>query len=205
MRAAKWKGNAKEWWLRSYFALRGMGCIGANGQMTFDNNITHNKPARPAFNLDGSDILFLSNAKGGKADTETDPDLAAIPEHGSGEWKLTIYDSTRTNFRAETRGYTDVAAGKDIRVGYSGARKGSNEYVSVIIADAQGQNLYYGRIAEDSESGEAAVAVPYSLPVGKYTLKVYSEQYNGDYRTDYAGNFVELPISVQVRIRKVRM
>ena len=196
MRAAKWKGNAKEWWLRSYFALRGMGCIGANGQMTFDNNITHNKPARPAFNLDGSGILFLSNAKGGKADTETDPDLAAIPEHGSGEWKLTIYDRTRTNFRAETRGYTDVAAGKDIRVGYSGARKGSNEYVSVIIADAQGQNLYYGRIAEDSESGEAAVAVPYSLPVGKYTLKVYSEQYNGDYRTDYASNFVELPISV---------
>ena len=89
-----------------------------------------------------------------------------------------------------------MAAGTDIRVGYSGARKGSNEYVSVIIADAQGQNLYYGRIAEDSESGEAAVAVPYSLPVGKYTLKVYSEQYNGDYRTDYAGNFVELPISV---------
>ena len=196
MRAAKWKGNAKEWWLRSYFALRGMGCIGANGQMTFDNNITHNKPARPAFNLDGSDILFLSNAKGGKADTETDPDLAAIPEHGSGEWKLTIHDSTRTNFSARTLGNTDVAAGSDIRVGYSGARKGSNEYVSVIIADAQGQNLYYGRIAEDSESGEAAVAVPYSLPVGKYTLKVYSEQYNGDYRTDYAGNFVELPISV---------
>ena len=89
-----------------------------------------------------------------------------------------------------------MAAGTDIRVGYSGARKGSNEYVSVIIADEQGQNLYYGRIAEDSESGEAAVAVPYSLPVGNYTLKVYSEQYNGDYRTDYAGNFVELPISV---------
>ena len=110
MRAAKWKGNAKEWWLRSYFALRGMGCIGANGQMTFDNNITHNKPARPAFNLDGSDILFLSNAKGGKADTETDPDLAAIPEHGSGEWKLTIHDSTRTNFSARTLGNTDVAA-----------------------------------------------------------------------------------------------
>ncbi len=196
MRAAKWKGNAKEWWLRSYFALRGMGCIGANGQMTFDNNITHNKPARPAFNLDGSDILFLSNAKGGKADTETDPDLAAIPERGSGEWKLTIHDSTRTNFSAGTLGDTDVAAGSDIRVGYSGARKGSNEYVSVIIADAQGQNLYYGRIAEDSESGEAAVAVPYSLPVGNYTLKVYSEQYNGDYRTDYASNFVELPISV---------
>lgn len=196
MRAAKWKGNAKEWWLRSYFALRGMGCIGANGQMNSDNNITHNKPARPAFNLDGSDILFLSNAKGGKADTETDLDLAVIPEHGSGEWKLTIYDRTRDSFSARTLGYTDVAAGTDIRVGYSGGRKGSNEYVSVIIADEQGQNLYYGRIAEDSESGEAAVAVPYSLPVGNYTLKVYSEQYNGDYRTDYAGNFVGLPISV---------
>ena len=201
-RVAKWKYDSRAWWwIRSYFSLNGMGYIDTDGRMAYgdfldEDALKQRRPARPAFNLDGSDILFLSNAKGGKADTETDPDLAAIPEHGSGEWKLTIYDRTRTNFRAETRGYTDVAAGKDIRVGYSGARKGSNEYVSVIIADAQGQNLYYGRIAEDSESGEAAVAVPYSLPVGNYTLKVYSEQYNGDYRTDYAGNFVELPISV---------
>ena len=201
-RVAKWKYDSRAWWwIRSYYSLHGMGYIDTDGRMAYgdfldEDALKQRRPARPAFNLDGSDILFLSNAKGGKADTETDPDLAAIPEHGSGEWKLTIYDRTRTNFRAETRGYTDVAAGKDIRVGYSGARKGSNEYVSVIIADAQGQNLYYGRIAEDSESGEATVAVPHSLPVGKYTLKVYSEQYNGDYRTDYASNFVELPISV---------
>ena len=202
MRVAKWKYDSRAWWwIRSYFSLNGMGYIDTDGRMAYGDildkdALKQKRPARPAFNLDGSDILFLSNAKGGKADTETDPDLAAIPEHGSGEWKLTIHDSTRTNFSARTLGYTDVAAGSDIRVGYSGARKGSNEYVSVIIADEQGQNLYYGRIAEDSESGEAAVAVPYSLPVGKYTLKVYSEQYNGDYRTDYAGNFVELPITV---------
>ena len=201
-RVAKWKYDSRAWWwIRSYYSLHGMGYIDTDGRMAYgdfldEDALKQRRPARPAFNLDGSDILFLSNAKGGKADTETDPDLAAIPEHGSGEWKLTIHDSTRTNFSARTLGYTDVAAGSDIRVGYSGARKGSNEYVSVIIADAQGQNLYYGRIAEDSESGEAAVAVPYSLPVGKYTLKVYSEQYNGDYRTDYASNFVELPISV---------
>lgn len=201
-RVAKWKYDSRAWWwIRSYYSLHGMGYIDTDGRMAYgdfldEDALKQRRPARPAFNLDGSDILFLSNAKGGKADTETDPDLAAIPEHGSGEWKLTIHDSTRTNFSARTLGYTDVAAGSDIRVGYSGARKGSNEYVSVIIADAQGQNLYYGRIAEDSESGEAVVAVPYSLPVGKYTLKVYSEQYNGDYRTDYASNFVELPISV---------
>ena len=202
MRVAKWKYDSRAWWwIRSYFSLNGMGYIDTDGRMAYGDildkdALKQKRPARPAFNLDGSDILFLSNAKGGKADTETDPDLAVIPEHGSGEWKLTIHDSTRTNFSARTLGNTDVAAGSDIRVGYSGARKGSNEYVSVIIADAQGQNLYYGRIAEDSESGEAAVAIPYSLPVGKYTLKVYSEQYNGDYRTDYAGNFVELPITV---------
>ena len=201
-RVAKWKYDSRAWWwIRSYFALHGMGYIDTDGRMAYgdildEDALKQRRPARPAFNLDGSDILFLSNAKGGKADTETGPDLAAIPEHGSGEWKLTIHDSTRDNFSAKTRGYTDVAAGTDIRVEYSGARTGSNEYVSVIIADEQGQNLYYGRIAAGSESGEAAVAVPYSLPAGNYTLKVYSEQYNGDYRTDYAGNFVELPITV---------
>lgn len=94
-----------------------MGYIDTDGRMAYgdfldEDALKQRRPARPAFNLDGSDILFLSNAKGGKADTETDPDLAAIPEHGSGEWKLTIYDRTRTNFRAETRGYTDVAQGK---------------------------------------------------------------------------------------------
>ena len=201
-RVAKWKYDSRAWWwIRSYFSLNGMGYIDTDGRMAYgdildQDALKQRRPARPAFNLDGRDILFLSNAKGGKADTETDPDLAVIPEHGSGEWKLTIYDSTRDNFSAKTLGYTEVAAGSDIRVEYSGARNGSNEYVSVMIADEQGQNLYYGRIAEDSESGEATVAVPYSLPVGNYTLKVYSEQYNGDYRTDYAGNFVELPISV---------
>ena len=32
---------------------------------------------------------------------------------------------------------------------------------------------------------EATVTIPSGLAVGRYTLKVFFEQYNGDYRTDY--------------------
>ena len=198
LRAGKLNGQPWKWWLRSRYFLTEMGYIDENGQYTKTTSFAWQIPAaRPAFNLDGTDILFLSKAEGGKADTETDPDLVAIPERGNGEWKLTIKESSR-NFTAHTL-YTatyEKEAGETITIKYSGAKTGSNEYVSAIFADEQGRDLYYGRIAADSSSGIADVAVPETLPAGEYTLKIYSEQYNGEYRTDYASDFVEILITV---------
>ena len=44
--------------------------------------------------------------------------------------------------------------------------------MSAILTDADGNALYYGRLANDSEGGTVGVAIPAGLPVGSYTLKV---------------------------------
>lgn len=45
-------------------------------------------------------------------------------------------------------------------------------------------------------SGTASVTIPSDLAAGSYTLKVFSEQYNGDKKTDYASDFVNIPLTV---------
>ena len=41
------------------------------------------------------------------------------------------------------------------------------------------------------------IKIPDSLAAGKYTLNVFSEQYNGDYMTDYASAFAEVALTVE--------
>ena len=79
---------------------------------------------------------------------------------------------------------------------YSGAQTGTNEYVSVLLCDSNGNVLYYGNIAQNSASGTAALNIPAGLAAGSYTLKVFSEQCNGDYMTDYASAFEDISLTV---------
>ena len=41
------------------------------------------------------------------------------------------------------------------------------------------------------------IKIPDSLAAGEYTLNVFSEQYNGDYKTDYASAFAEVALTVE--------
>ncbi|MBM6871920.1 DUF6273 domain-containing protein, partial [Pseudoflavonifractor phocaeensis] len=47
------------------------------------------------------------------------------------------------------------------------------------------------------ESGTATLSIPADLAPGSYTLNVFSEQYNGDYMTDYASAFAEVALTVE--------
>ena len=142
--------------------------------------------ARPAFNLNLNAVLFSSAADGGKTDAAVDSNLT---EAGTGraEWKLTLKDTDRS-FNASASN-TWVRTGENLTITYRGAGTGENEYVSAMIADSSNNILYYGRIAQNSANGTASVAIPSDLTAGTYTLKVFSEQYNGDYKTDYASEF----------------
>ncbi len=48
-----------------------------------------------------------------------------------------------------------------------------------------------------AESGTVEIKIPSDLAPGDYTLKVFSEQYNGDYNTDYASNFTDIALTVE--------
>ena len=214
-RIADYGVSAGVWWLRSpsanYTNLAGVvyrNGYGSNYYVNYDYAV------RPAFNLDLNSVLFTSAAVGGKipaasSDGNQGGEADAIFEIGDytgNEWKLTILDEGRSNFSASTQSQTTVDDNYSdwkITLNYENAMvynvdTAPNEYISVIIADSNGSALYYGRVAQpDSANGQVEIKIPDSLAAGKYTLNVFSEQYNGDYMTDYASAFAEVALTVE--------
>ena len=184
------------WWLRSpgsktfYVAI-----VSSDGSVQYSGfsirKKNNHRTVRPAFNLNLNSVLFASAAVGGKPDGG----LTAVPEYSGNEWKLTLLDSSRS-FAVTKK--TAVAAPDDtVTLNYKGATTGINEYISAIIADSSGAR-YYGRVAQPTaESGTVEIKIPSDLAPGDYTLKVFSEQYNGDYNTDYASNFTDIALTVE--------
>ena len=146
---------------------------------------------RPAFNLNLNSVLFTSAAMGGKPDGG----LTAVPEYGGNEWKLTLLDNSRNFAVTETTASGDP--GDTLTLHYNEATTGINEYISVILADNSGAQ-YYGRVAQPTaESGTVEIKIPSDIAPGDYTLKMFSEQCNGDYNTDYASNFTDISLTVE--------
>ena len=160
-------------------------------------NVRTDRAIRPAFNLNSNSVLFTSAAVGGKPEGEIGK-LGTVDASNPTEWKLTLKDTSRS-FSASAN-TAKVKAGERLSVTYSGAAKGENEYVSAIIVDGNGTVLYYGHIAQNSASGTANVTIPSDMVDGDYTLKVFSEQCNGDYKTDYASDFQNISFTVKNKV-----
>ena len=151
----------------------------------------NHRTVRPAFNLNLNSVLFASAAVGGKPEGGLTP----ISDYSGNEWKLTLLDSSR-NF-AVTEKAASAAPDDTVTLHYTGATTGINEYISAIIADNSGIQ-YYSRVAQPTAaSGTVEIKIPSDLAPGSYTLKVFSEQYNGDYNTDYASNFTDIALTVE--------
>ena len=180
------------WWLRSPGEPSFSAAIVDGSGEVFDNGMHHISEkygVRPAFNLNLNSVLFTSAAVGGKPDGG----LNTISEYTGNEWKLTLLDNSR-NF-AVTETTASGNPGDPLTLHYSGATTGTNEYISVILADNSGAK-YYGRVAQPTEAtGTVEIEIPSDLAPGSYTLKVFSEQYNGDRKTDYASNFTNIALT----------
>ena len=194
----KWASSF--WWLRSPGAKdRDVASVDGFGNIDHDGiDISNIWGVRPAFNLNLNSVLFTSAAVGGKPDG-----FKAVPEYTGNEWKLTIKDSSRKIYASAAK--TNLKAGESLSVEYFGATNiGENEYISAMIADSAGNILYYGRVAHNNQnqSGTANVNVPSDLADGSYTLKLFSEQCNGDYKTDYAGEFRNISFTVKNKVNE---
>ena len=184
------------WWLRSpgsdkyrLAVVRSEGSVQYSGfsVLIFNNHRT----VRPAFNLNLNSVLFASAAVGGKPDGGLTP----IPEYSGNEWKLTLLDSRR-NF-AVTEKTVSAVPDDTVTLNYKGATRGKNEYISVILADNNGAQ-YYGRVAQPTaKSGRVEIKIPSDIAPGDYTMKVFSEQYNGDCKTDLASAFADVMLTVE--------
>lgn len=183
-------GGPAVWWLRSPHAgsTSVAGAVDPYGIVLF-GIVDAARAARPAFNLDLTSVLFTSAVVGGKPDG-----LNKVGDYNGNDWKLTLKDNSR-NF-AVTETTASGKPGDTITLKYTGATTGTNEYISVILADENGAK-YYGRVAKPSgESGTVTLTIPTGLAPGSYTLYVFSEQCNGDYKTDYASGFVPVTLTV---------
>ena len=181
------------WWLRSPSEnVYNTAVVNGDGDViTGGYNVILDFGVRPAFNLNLNSVLFTSPAVGGKPDGGLTP----IPEYSGNEWKLTLLDSNRSFTVTEKT--ADAAPDDTITLHYTGATTGINEYISAIIADSSGTR-YYGRVAQPTaESGTVEIKIPSDIAPGDYTLKVFNEQYNGDYNTDYASKFTDIALTVE--------
>ena len=193
-------GNKGAWWLRSHPTgfTKAAGLIFDTGFVDVDNvNKLHS--ARPAFNLNKNDIRFISAAAGGKSVEGTNGGLAKIPAYSGNEWKLTLYDSSRRDFRVSTSAVSVTPDGGEISINYNDAKTGNNEYISAILFGQDGNVKYYGRSSTSvfSSNGSKTFRIPAGLAEGEYNFSVFSEQYNGDYKTDYIGNLFSVRFTVE--------
>ena len=184
------------WWLRSPGSDKyHLAVVSSDGSVQYSGHtiliFNNHRTVRPAFKLNMNSVLFASAAVGGKPDGGLTP----IPEYSGNEWKLTLLDSRR-NF-AVTEKTVSAAPDDTVTLNYKGATTGKNEYISVILADNNGAQ-YYGRVAQPTaESGTVEIKIPSDIAPGDYTMKVFSEQYNGDCKTDLASAFADVTLTVE--------
>ena len=192
-RIANYGDSAYVWWLRSPRRMNpdSAGTVNEKGAV-IGEWVGQTNAARPAFNLKPDSVLLVSAAVGGKGAADG---IFKIPEYSGDEWKLTLLDDTRT-FRV-----TETAAvgkpGGSVTLNFSGARTGQNEYISAIIKGESGAT-HYGRIMKPTAADtQLSFTLPYDLDSGNYKLYVFSEQCNGDYKTDYASRFQAVALTVE--------
>ena len=181
------------WWLRSPGAKnRDVASVDGFANIDHDGiDISNIWGVRPAFNLNMNSVLFASAAVGGKPDGG----LTEVSKYSGNEWKLTLLDSSRSF--AVTEKTVSAAPDDTVTLNYKGATTGKNEYISVILADNNGAQ-YYGRVAQPTaESGTVEIKIPSDIAPGDYTMKVFSEQYNGDRKTDLASAFADVTLTVE--------
>ena len=185
-------------WASSYWWLRSPGYVDyAAAAVRGDGDVSYNMEdimvfygVRPAFSLKSSSVLFTSAAVGGKPDGGLTP----ISEYTGNEWKLTLNDSDRNGFLATLRFYSE----NTVRFDYKGAKTGANEYISAMVINGETVK-YYGRLKNVSETGMESGNLTLTLPVAVDVEKgdrlfVFNEQCNGDCKTDYASDLLELPL-----------
>ena len=187
---------SSNWWLRSpgeedYIdGIPSAVVRGGGGVLYFGLNVTRWYGVRPAFSLKSSSVLFTSAAVGGKPDGGLTP----ISEYTGNEWKLTLSDSDRSGFLATLKSHS----GNSVRFDYKGAKTGANEYISAMVINGETVK-YYGRLKNVSETGMESGILTLTLPVAVDVEKgdrlfVFNEQCNGDCKTDYASDLLELPL-----------
>ena len=194
------RGYGQWWWLRSPSSRSGSESRHSleDGSALATGAEVDNWPgaARPALSLNLTSVLFTSAAaESGKSSATVGNDLVGA-EAPTGTVKFTMKDSNQTlTVNATTAQSTQT--GEELSFSYSDATTGENQYVSCILTDDSGEVKYYGKLADSSSAASGNISVPLAgVADGTYTLKIFSEQANGDSYTDFCSEPVSMKVDV---------
>ena len=206
-KAPGFQSNLTRWWTRSASGSQ-VGVVQWN-RNTNDSGIDVadywlNGSIRPATNLDPSKILFTSAAVGGKAASGMDSGLTAVTNYTGSDWKLTLLDSSMTfdvsditvNYKSISNNAATVKAGDALKLQYVNCVNSGEDRWAAMIVSSSGEVLYYGRFWNSGLWGSVEMSIP-KLAGGEYTLKVFREKCNADYKTDYASAFYDVKLTVE--------
>ena len=189
-------GNRKadqDWWLMTAAKdkvnrKKAVGTISKDTGMVTPTASTASAYTRPALNLNKDQVLFTT-----AADNRAHQDGLVTPAPYAGhEFKLTLKDAN--SFKNDTKivggrttlnhQYQDAS----ITIQHKALGDISSDYTNVTAAltDSNGDLLYYGSVNNDAAATSTTVTLPNGLPDGKYTLSLYGEDWNDEYKSDYA-------------------
>ncbi len=162
------------------------GSVGTPGNLYF-YNVKYPISVRVATNLRSESILFVSNAEGIKGSTSV-----AISDNKNGEYKLTLKDGNQS-----TPIITNIERnGNTVSFDYDNVTIGENQKLSMIITDKDGKQIIQYGVIEDVKkigSGSSSITLPKEFDQNEYQLQFFSEQCNGDFKTDYASELMKAP------------
>ena len=194
------KATGGAWWLLSR-TTKGYGYFGTvSSDGAFQSTAANSSAgARPALNLDKRQVLFTS-----AADNSAHQDGLVTPTSYDGhEFKLTLKDANSFEDGTKIVGgrttlnnqYQDAS----ITIQHKALNEISGDYnnVTAALTDSAGTLLYYGSVDRDTEAMRTVVTLPNGLPDGKYTLSLYGEDWNDEYKSDYATG---TPFTVEITI-----
>ncbi len=186
------------YWTRSYSTTteNAIDVSGTDSLYPIEANVSSRQGARPAFNLKTESVLFTSQAAGGKTTTLQASDSSTWPKIATGAtggWKFTLLDDTNEHLSV-----SDVSrSGNTVTISYTGATTGKNQYLSAMIVNPgkggkSDSLISYAPLAKltsaDAYSGKITLTLPSDFDANGYELRLFNEQCNGDYQTDYASS-----------------
>lgn len=197
-------------WLRSpsglYNVYMGESGGGHDQNIIYTSYVTTTSPAiRPALqlNLSSKSVVFVSDASGASAKSSVGEDDGLVGMSAPiGAVKFTVLDDAQKLNVFATKAQS-TQSGKTLTFSYGNATIGTNQYVSCVLEQG-GEVKYYGKLADSGSAASGDLSIPLSgVADGSYTLKIFSEQANGDNQTDFASTPISMTLLVDSGIGTV--
>ena len=201
---------AKDWWLMTAASdkvkynkrsTEAVGAISKDTGMVTPTASTASAYTRPALNLNKDQVLFTT-----AADNSAHTNALAKPTGYNGhEFKLTLKDGRTFADGAEIIGGRTTLnhqyQNASITIQHKALNEISGDYTNVTAAltDSAGTLLYYGSVNSDTGATRTVVTLPNGLPDGTYKLSLYGEDWNDEYKSDYATG---TPFTVEITIHE---